>query len=319
MEEDAAHQMGKMVRKRGKPIVVHSLYSSARPHSLHLLRYYGIPVYDSLDVACKCTGVLAEYGRFLGSYHPKAKFTMNWGAKTRRQGEEIIERARSEGRTGLLEHEAKRLLGLHGVPVPLEHLARSAEEASDFAARVGGPVALKVVSPRILHKSDAGGVLLGLEGEETVRDGYHRILETAEAHAGPDPDVRGVLVSPMAEEGVEVIVGTKEDDQFGPIIMFGLGGVLVEVLRDVSFRVLPISPTAARKMIREIRSYPLLQGVRGRPPCDEKALRRLLSNCSEVIESYPAILEMDLNPVVVHPNGLSVVDARILLRNPAAP
>jgi acetyltransferase len=319
MEEDAAHQMGKMVRKRGKPIVVHSLYSSARPHSLHLLRYYGIPVYDSLDVACKCTGVLAEYGRFLKSYHPKAKFTMNWGAKTRRQGEEIIERALAEGRAALLEHEAKRLLALHGVPVPSEHLAGSADEAANLASRIGGPVALKVVSPRILHKSDVGGVLVGLEGEEAVRNGYERIVGNAKAHAGPEADIRGVLVSPMAEEGVEVIVGTKEDDQFGPIIMFGLGGVLVEILRDVSFRVLPISPAAARKMIREIKSYPLLQGARGRPPCDEKALRRLLLSCSEVIESYPAILEMDLNPVIAHPNGLSVVDARILLRNPPAP
>jgi acetyltransferase len=314
MEEDASHQMGKMVRKRGKPIVVHSLYSSARPHSLHLLRYYGIPVYDSLDVACKCTGVLAEYGTFLGSYHPKAKFTMNWGAKTRRRGEEIIEKARSEGRSALLEHESKRLLGLHGVPVPPEHLAGSAEEAVSFASQAGGPVALKVVSPRILHKTDAGGVLLGLTGEAEVRDGYDRIVENAGAHAGPDPDIRGVLVSPMAGGGVEVIVGTKEDDQFGPIIMFGLGGVLVEILRDVSFRVLPVSPAAAKKMIREIKSYPVLSGTRGRPPCDEKALRRLLLSCSEVIESYPAILEMDLNPVIVHENGASVVDARILLK-----
>jgi acetate---CoA ligase (ADP-forming) len=315
MEEDAAHQMGKMVRERGKPIVVHSLYSSARPHSLHLLRYYGIPVYDSLDVACKCTGVLAEYGKFLGSYHPKAKFTMNWGAKTRRRGEEIIEKARSEGRSALLEHEAKRLLGLHGVPVPREHLANSAEEAASLASQAGGPVALKVVSPRILHKSDAGGVLLGLTGEDEVRRGYDRIVENAGFHAGPDADIRGVLVSPMAGNGVEVIVGTKEDDQFGPIIMFGLGGVLVEILRDVSFRVLPISPTAAKKMIREIKSYPVLEGARGRPAADEKALRRLLLDCSEVIESYPTILEMDLNPVIVHETGLSVVDARIILKH----
>ncbi len=319
MEEDAAHQMGKMVRKRGKPIVVHSLYSSARPHSLHLLRYYGIPVYDSLDVACKCIGVLAEYGRFLGSYHSKAKFTMNRGAKTRRQAEEILEQARAEGRSALLEHEAKRLLGLHGVPVPFERLAESAGEAAALASRLEGPVALKVVSPNILHKSDAGGVLLNLVGEDRVREGFERILANAGAYAGPDPDVRGVLVTPMAEDGLEVIIGTKEDDQFGPVIMFGLGGVLVEILRDVSFRVLPISPTAAKKMIREIRSYSILRGVRGGPPLDEKALRRLLLSCSEVVEAYPVIREMDLNPVIVHQSGVSVVDARILLKTvPAA-
>ncbi len=314
MEEDAAHQMGKMVRKRDKPIVLHSLYSSTRPHALHLLRYYEIPVYDSLDVACKCMGVLAEYGNFLGSYHTKAKFTMNWGAKTRREGEEIIEKAQAQGRSVLLEPEAKALLSLHGVSVPTEHLAESKEEASGFARQVKGPVALKIVSPRILHKSDAGGVLLGLEGEDEVRRGFHRIIKNAEAYAGPNADIRGVLVTPMAEDGAEVIIGTKEDDQFGPIIMFGLGGVLVEILRDVSFRVLPISPTAAKKMIREIKAYPVLRGTRGKPPCDEKALRRLLLQCSEVIESYPAIREMDMNPVVVHESGLSVVDARILLK-----
>ncbi|MFP3928918.1 MAG: acetate--CoA ligase family protein, partial [Desulfobacteraceae bacterium] len=271
MEEDAAHQMGKMVRERGKPIVVHSLYNSARPHSLHLLRYYGVPVYDSLDVACKCTGVLAEYGAFLKSYHLKAKFTLNPGVQARRQGEEIIERARREGRDVLLEHEAKELLSLHGVPVPGERLAESPDQAAAFASEIKGPVALKVVSPEILHKSDAGCVLLGVEGELEVRSGFQKIMENAQAYEGPDADIRGVLISPMAGEGVEVIIGTKEDDQFGPVIMFGLGGVMVEILKDVSFRVLPISPTAAKNMIREIKSYPLLQGVRGRAASDEKA------------------------------------------------
>jgi len=314
MEEDAAHQMGKMVRKRGKPIVLHSLYSSARPHSLHLLRYYGIPVYDSLDVACKCVGVLAEYGAFLTGYHPKAKFAMNRGAKARDQGVAIIERALCDGRSALLEHEAKELLKLHGVPVPVEGMAETEDEAVALAAGINGPVALKVVSPQILHKSDAGGVLLGLGTEKEVREGYRRIEKNAAAY-DPHADLRGVLVTPMVEEGVEVIIGTKEDDQFGPIIMFGLGGVLVEVLRDVSFRVLPISPDAAKKMIHEIKGYPILQGVRGQVSYDIQSVQRLLVTCSEVVEAYPEILEMDLNPVIVHKKGLSVVDARILLQS----
>jgi len=314
MEEDAAHQMGKMVRKRGKPIVVHSLYSSARPHSLHLLRYYGIPVYDSLDVACKCTGVLAEYGNFLRSYHPKARLAMDWGAKkSRKEGNAVIEKALGEGRSALLEHEAKALIRLHGVPVPPDRLARSEEEAAACAAEFGEPVALKVVSPQILHKSDAGGVILGLSGEDEVRTGYRRILENAAAF-DPGADIRGVLVTPMVREGIEVIIGTKTDDQFGPVIMFGLGGVMVEVLRDVSFRVLPITPTAAKRMIQEIKTYPILKGVRGRAGCDLKAIVRLLVSCSELVAAYPGILEMDLNPVIVHEDGLQVVDARILLK-----
>ncbi len=314
MEEDAAHQMGKMVRKRGKPIVLHSLYSSSRPHSLHLLRYYGIPVYDSLDVACKCVGVLAEYGAFLTGYHPKAKFAMNRGAKARDRGVAIIERTLSDGRSALLEHEAKELLKLHGVAVPVEGLAATEDEAVALAAGINGPVALKVVSPQILHKSDAGGVLLGLGIETEVREGYRRIGKNAAAYDS-QADLRGVLVTPMVEKGVEVIIGTKVDDQFGPIIMFGLGGVLVEVLRDVSFRVLPISPDAAKKMIHEIKGYPILQGIRGQAGYDIQSVQRLLITCSEVVEAYPEILEMDLNPVIVHEKGLSVVDARILLQS----
>jgi acyl-CoA synthetase (NDP forming) len=117
----------------------------------------------------------------------------------------------------------------------------------------------------------------------------------------------------MAERGTEVIIGTKIDDQFGPVIMFGIGGIMVEVLKDVAFRVLPITYNSAKKMIREIHSYPILRGIRGTPPSDEAALRRLLLTCSEVIESYEEIREMDLNPVIVHPKGISVVDARIIL------
>ena len=130
-------------------------------------------------------------------------------------------------------------------------------------------------------------------------------------------DIRGVLVTPMIQRGYEVIIGTKIDDVFGPIVMFGLGGVLVEVLKDVAFRVLPITPTGARNIIEEIRSAPLLSGFRGAAPADKKAISRLLLTVSEVIESYPEIEEMDLNPVIVHQEGLSLADARIILRSEA--
>ncbi|HSM73812.1 MAG TPA: acetate--CoA ligase family protein [Desulfobacterales bacterium] len=311
-EEDAAHRMGKMVTKSKKPIVLHSLYSSEKPHSLHLLRYYGIPVYDSLDVACKCVGVLAQYGNYLKSYHAKSNFVLNWGAKAKAEGNRLIAAARAERRTYLLEPEAKSLLRLHDVPVPDEGLARSAEEAVELAAGFGGKAVLKIVSPDILHKSDAGGVRVDLEGPAAIAAAFAEILENARRH-NPQADIRGVLVSPMAREGMEVIIGTKRDDQFGPVIMFGLGGVLVEILKDVAFRVLPISHLSAEKMIEEIRSAPLLNGFRGMPACDKKALRKLLVKCSEIVEAYPDIQEMDLNPVISHEKGLSIVDARIIL------
>jgi len=317
-EEDAAHQMGKLIQKRHKPIVVHSLYSSEKPHALDLLRYYGITVYDSLEIACKCVGVLARYGQTVKSYRPKFTFLMDWGRKAREEGRAVIDKARGEQRTALLEHEGKQLFQLHGASVSRDVLARTAEDAVEAAAMMDRPVALKIVSPDILHKTDAGGVKLGLHGDAAVRDAYADIMQKARAYA-PEADIRGVLVSPMAAPGTELIVGTKYDDQFGPIIMFGLGGIMVEVLKDVSFRVLPISLLSAGRMIEEIKSYPVLAGTRNTPPCDKRAVKRLLVTCSEVMEAYPDIREMDLNPVIAYEKGLQVVDVRILLKEEKAP
>jgi acetate---CoA ligase (ADP-forming) len=316
MEEDAAHQMGKMVAKRNKPIIIHSLYNSARPHSLELCRYYNLPVFDSLDVACKCTAVLAQYGNYLKSYHAKTNFVFNWGAKAKPEGRQILAKARAEGRRSLLEHEAKRLFHIHGAPVTQALLATSEEEAVNLARKIDGPVVMKIVSPEILHKSDARAVKLDLTDEPGVRQAYNQILEGARAY-NPKADIRGVLVEPMIKaEGVEVIIGTKIDEQFGPVIMYGLGGIMVEILKDVAFRVLPISRLTARMMIDETMSAPILRGVRGTPPCDEKALVTLLLLVSDIVEAYPDIEEMDLNPILLHHKGASIVDARVILKEP---
>ena len=314
MEEDAAHRMGKLVKQRNKPIVLHSLYNSEKPHALDLLRYYNIPVYDSLDISAKCIAVLADYGSYLAGYHTKATFKLNWKAKAKPAGAKIIRKAQQEGRHALLEYEAKKLFEIHGAPVPKDCLVQSADEAAQCALDLGTDVAMKIVSPDILHKSDAGGVRIKLSAEKEIRSAYREIMKNSKKYA-PKADIRGVLVSPMADEGVEVIVGTKIDDQFGPVIMYGLGGIMVEILKDVAFRVLPISPTGARKMIEETKSYPILDGARGNPPLDKKELRKLLMLCSDIVQSYPEIEEMDLNPVIVHEKGVSVVDARIILKS----
>jgi acetyltransferase len=313
MEEDAAHRMGKLVRSRHKPIVLHSLYNSEKPHALDLLRYYNIPVFDSLDVAVKCISALAEYGSYLKSYHPKYTFELNWGAKAKPEGEAIIRNARGDGRQALLEHEAKRLFALHDAPVSKDLLAKSADEAARIAAKSGGDVVLKIVSPNILHKTEAGGVRVKLHTQKEIRQAYRDIIRNARNY-NPDADIRGVLVSPMAAEGVEVIIGTKYDDQFGPVIMYGLGGIMVEILKDVSFRVIPLSPTGARQMIEETKSFPILNGSRGKPPLDKRAITKLLLRCSEIVEAYPEIQEMDLNPVIVHQEGITIVDARVILK-----
>ncbi len=313
MEEDAAHQMGKMVKKSGKPIVIHSLFASAQPHALDLARHYGIPVYDSLDIACKCVAVLADYGRHLKAVYTQRSFKMQWGAQADPDIEATIQAARDEGRRVLLEPEAKRLLARHQAAEAADRLARDADEAVVAAEAMAGPVVMKIVSPDILHKSEAGGVRLNVSGAEAVREGFAEIVAAARRYA-PEADIRGVLVAPMAPRGVEVIVGTRYDDQFGPVIMFGIGGILVEILKDVAFRVLPLDATEARAMIEEIRSTAILNGVRGQAPSDKAALERLLLKISDIIAAYPQIEEMDLNPVIVHPQGLSVVDARIILK-----
>ncbi|MCP4021893.1 MAG: acyl-CoA synthetase [Desulfobacteraceae bacterium] len=313
-EEAAAHRLGAMIKKRKKPIVVHSLYSSYDSHALTLLRHYDIPVHDSLDISCKCIASLCQYGNYLAAYHAKKSFVFNWRAKARERGESIIKNAKKEGRKVLLEHEAKALIQLHGAPTSVGNVAKSEDEAVEIAKKIKGNIVLKIVSPDILHKSDASGVKLNLGSEKAVRKGYRDIIKSAQAY-NRDADIRGVLVAPMAQKGLEVIVGTKIDEQFGPVIMYGLGGIMVEIMKDVTFWVLPVSPTSCKKMIEETKSSVILSGVRGQEGYDKKALRKLLGICSELIESYPEIEEMDLNPVILYRQGLDVVDARIILKD----
>ncbi len=314
MEEDAAHRMGKLVAKTNKPIVLHSLYNFEKPHSLELMRYYGIPVYDSVDIACKCISVLSEYGQYRSEEQCNKNFVFNWGSKAVPKGKAIIEGALASGNKALLEYQAKRLLGLHGAPVPRgERLVKTADDAVNAAEKLGGPVALKIASVDILHKSDAGGVRLNVEGAAQVKDAFEEIIKGANNYDA-SADIAGCLISPMAEQGMELIIGTKIDDQFGPVIMFGIGGILVEVLKDVVFRVLPIARPLAWGMLEEIKAASLLNGYRGKPPVDKEAIVDLLLTVSEVVESYPEIAEMDLNPVIVRSDGISIVDARIILK-----
>ena len=204
-------------------------------------------------------------------------------------------------------------MALHDAPVSADRLAKDAEEAVRIAEGMNSEVALKIVSPDILHKSDACAVSLSLKDPDDIRAAYSQIIENAKGYK-ERARIMGCVVSPMAEDGVEIIIGTKVDPQFGPVIMFGIGGILVEVVKDVSFRVLPISRKAPYKMMREIKSYPLLNGVRGRQPVDREAIAQLLLKTSEIIEAYPQIQEMDLNPVIVHESGLTIVDVRIILK-----
>jgi acyl-CoA synthetase (NDP forming) len=226
----------------------------------------------------------------------------------------IIERARAEGRSLLNEIEAKEMLEQAGVPVSPARLAKTRDEAMAVAGELGYPAVLKVVSPQITHKSDVGGVELGLASGEEVAAAFDRIVQSAKQHA-PDATIDGVAVQRMEKPGLEVIVGVTTDPQFGPVLMFGLGGVLVEVLKDVSFRIIPIEERDARQMIEEIKGYPLLQGFRGQDPADQAKLRELLLKVSAFVEQHPEVAELDLNPVFAYKDGAIAVDARIVLHS----
>jgi len=226
-----------------------------------------------------------------------------------------IGRAIQEGRN-LLEPEAYELLEAYDVSVPRHQVVTSAEQAEVAAAALGYPVVAKIVSPDILHKTEIGGVLLNLNDAAAVRAAYRQIVERARQARAALP---GVLISCMAPPGTEVIAGLTQDAQFGPVVMFGLGGIFVEVYRDVSFRLVPLTEPDAAAMIREIKASPVLQGVRGGRPADLQALADLLLKVSRMAEENPEIAEMDLNPIIVYEKGLSVVDARVLLHHKAAP
>jgi acetyl-CoA synthetase len=218
----------------------------------------------------------------------------------------------------LTEAEAKALLARYGVARPPEALVTSAEEAVAAAARIGGPVALKVQSPDITHKTEAGAVALNLMGDAAVRDAYNRVLAGAKV-THPDATVHGVLAQAMALPGREIILGIARDPTFGPMLMVGLGGIHVEVLRDVAFAPVPIGPDEALALLGELKGAALLDGVRGAPPADRAALAELMARLSRFASDHADLIEeIDLNPVIVHlqGQGLTVVDALIVKRKP---
>ena len=231
---------------------------------------------------------------------------------------EIIGNAIRDGRRKLLEHEAFALMEAYGIPVPRYALAKTPEEAREKAEKVGYPVVLKIVSPDIVHKSDVGGVILGLKSPEEVVDAFNKIMENVKSKA-PDARITGVLVQHMEPEGVEVIIGATRDPVFGPVIMFGLGGIYVEALKDVSFRVAPITEYDADEMIKEIKGYTILKGFRHIKPRDIPALKEILLGVSRIMVENEEVKELDLNPVMSYPigEGAVVVDARVILEVPA--
>jgi len=227
----------------------------------------------------------------------------------------IVDRAMSRGSPMLLEDESKRLCALYGIGTPPFRVAVDADEAVESARAVGYPVVMKVLSPQIVHKTDVGGVALDLERDEDVRAAYDRVVRSVR-NARPDAEIAGVLVERQLPASIEVIVGATVDGKFGPVLMFGMGGTLAELLRDVAFRLIPVGEDDARAMVEEVRGSDVLMGLRGRPPLDIDALIGVLLSTSRIMLENPEISGVDLNPVIVYERGAVAVDAKIFLGPP---
>ena len=226
-----------------------------------------------------------------------------------------IKNAMSEERVFLMEHESKELISEFGIPTTTFDIAQTTDEAISIAEKVRYPVVLKVISPGILHKTDVGGVKLNLKNAQEVENAFKDIMKSAKSKV-PDAKIIGIMVYHFSPKGVaEVIIGMTIDPQFGPTIMFGLGGVFVELLKDVSFRLLPITKREAQDMTKEIRAYPILRGYRGIPPADFDAVVNILLRVSDLVNSHGEIAQIDLNPTIVYEKGAIAIDSRIILKS----
>lgn len=230
----------------------------------------------------------------------------------REKVDKIFRKAEAEGRKFLLEHEAKTVCKLYGIPVTELKIAKTPEEAAKFSEEIGYPAVLKIISPNVLHKFDVGGVMLDINSPEEAKKAFNKIVENVKKHK-PDAQIDGILVQEMAPSSTEVIVGAIKDPQFGETLMFGLGGTFVEIMKDVSFRIAPINEDDARQMISEVKASIILRGYRGQPPRDIDAIIKILLDTSRLVTEHPDIKELDLNPVMVYEKGAKTVDARIIL------
>jgi len=310
LEEKTSQELVHLMRQYGKPIAVHTSFAQAPFRSMEILAENGVLLTPSSERAAQCLAYMAKFAarrEKLNLARPLPAIPANVDkART------LIEAVKRAGRKNLLETEARELLCLYSVSLPPTPLAKTPDEAAAAAAAVGFPVALKIVSPEIIHKSDAGGILLNLGDEAVVREGFAKVVTNASRVSSPEK-VLGVLVAPMAPKGQECIVGMIRNPQFGAVLMFGLGGIFVEVLKDISFRVIPPSDLDLEEMIHEIKGYPLLSGVRGQTPKDTGILKDLLRRIAQMAADHPEIQEVDINPIIVHEQGASVVDARIII------
>ena len=310
-----AEAIARIARRSFKPIMCCFMGVVDVSPGVKYLQERGIPVYKFPENAAKAFGAIYRYSKWLNRQH-LAQYHLTFD---RERAAAIIRDCLARGKTRLGELEGIGILESYGFTVLPTRLAASAEEAAALGAEIGFPVVMKIVSEQILHKSDAGGVIVGIGNADAARQAYDTILARARGYK-PDAVIDGVLVQKMAAAGTEVILGLNRYPVFGPLLMFGIGGIFVEVFQDVTFRLAPIGRNEARRMVRQIKGYKLLQGFRGKPKGDIECIEKSLVSLSHMAINHPEIVELDINPLLVHAErrGATAADCRMILKAPDA-
>ena len=309
---DMVIDMGQ-VYKKSKPILFSMLGGEKVEEIIDETRKKGVHVFDDVYDAASALGALYGRKRFVDEIkHSVETPDVRIDVVSIKR---IISKARSEDRRFLMPDEAKEIMKLIGLTLPRWRIARSLDEAVSFAEEIGYPVVLKIVSEDIIHKTDAGGVALDLENKNEVIDAYQAIMKSCRTKF-PKARIRGIEVCEMVPRGVETIVGGTFDPSFGPVVMFGLGGIYVETLKDVTFRAVPLALNDAKKMVRGINAYPILLGVRGEKRKDIEGIVDVLLRVGKLMEKIEDVSDVEINPLMVYEygKGVKVVDVRILLK-----
>jgi acetyltransferase len=291
-----------------KPIICNFLGSDLCRNAMDFLKEQGIPAYPSPEKCIRALGVLHECGENL--QRKVEKFRKKEDVD-RERVQKIVESSKAGRSKIVLEPEAERILKCYGIPILNEALAKSREEVLSIGKKLGFPVVMKIVSKDIVHKADAKCVKINV-AEENAQDAYEELISNAKRYR-ESAKIEGVLVQQMAPQGKELIVGSFKDPQFGPCVMLGLGGIFVEALKDITFRVAPITTQEASEMIRELKSYPILKGLRGEPPIDFDIIVEILSRLSQLAYEFQEIKAIDANPIFAYEKGAAVADARVIL------
>ncbi len=308
--EDTAEAVGRIAARYDKPVLGCFMGEAKVGVGIRILNEYKIPNYPFPERAVGALKAMLDYRRWLDRPPLEIEeFDVDW---QRVRG--IFEQVRAGGRQAIGDAEAREIMEAYGIRIPASKLATTADEAVEFAEEIGYPVVMKIASPDILHKTDIGGVKLGISDATDVRDAFDLLVYRATRYM-PDAEIWGCLVQKMVRGGKEVIVGMNRDPQFGPLMMFGLGGIYVEALKDVAFRIAPFSRQEAEEMIAEIRAYSLLKGIRGERPSDTEAIADTLLRLSQLVTDFPEVMEMDVNPLIVFEAGRGAVgiDMRLVL------